>query len=202
MKPLPSIERLRQLLHYDAECGTFSWCVIGGRAERATLNGYFRINIDGYRYLAHRIAWAMHYGEEPPPLIDHINGDRSNNCIGNLRRATFVQNRANARVARRNKLGVKGVRRHRGRYSAEICVSGKRIYLGIFSTIDEASAAYAVAAFSHFGEFARCSTAATERPVTRSLPPPNARLRHETKHRIFRNSDATELHRSVDDSSE
>lgn len=87
--------------------------------------------------------------------VDHWDGDGLNNRRANLRLATRLQNQGNRPANRSNRLGVKGVRAHQGRYMAEITVRGRTTFLGSFDTIEEASAAYARAADNFFGEFAR-----------------------------------------------
>jgi hypothetical protein len=96
-------ERLRQLLHYDPERGVFTW--LSRPAERSwntrfagtragTINGlgYVVIGILGRRYKAHRLAWLYVHGEWPGRELDHINCDKSDNRIANLRPATRSQN--------------------------------------------------------------------------------------------------------------
>ncbi|CAN7312189.1 HNH endonuclease [Phenylobacterium sp. LjRoot164] len=101
--------------------------------------------------LMHRVLLAAPDEME----VDHCDGDGLNNRRANLRLATRLQNQGNRPANRSNRLGVKGVRAHQGRYMAEITVSGRSTFLGSFDTIEEASAAYAQAANTRFGEFAR-----------------------------------------------
>jgi hypothetical protein len=88
-------------------------------------------------------------------VIDHRDGDPSNNRWANLRRATRSQNSANRRIPRNNPCGFKGVSRHRGKWDATICKKGRRHFLGSFLTPQAAHAAYVKAARKLFGEFAR-----------------------------------------------
>jgi hypothetical protein len=109
-------------------------------------------------YRAHRLAWLYVYGEALGEFeeIDHINGDRQDNRIGNLRRATKSQNMANMRG--HSKLGLpKGVsiQAKSRRFMACIMVGRRKKYLGTFDTATEAHAAYRAAAQEHHGEFAR-----------------------------------------------
>lgn len=95
----------------------------------------------GTRVYAHRVAWMLHFGCEPSGEIDHINGDRSDNRISNLRDVTASLNRANLQKATsRNSIGVLGVRYidRIGKYEARIRKSGKQTVLGYFSDLDEA----------------------------------------------------------------
>jgi len=91
--------------------------------------------------------------------IDHVNGIRVDNRIVNLRLATNQQNSANSKIRKNNKSGLKGAYRRNSNngmcWQATITVKKKAIYLGIFSSKEEAHAAYLNAAKKHFGEFAR-----------------------------------------------
>jgi HNH endonuclease/AP2 domain len=88
-------------------------------------------------------------------IIDHRDGDPSNNRWDNLRRATVAQNGANKPRHRNNTSGFKGVCRDRGRWRAAIYKNGRRHPLGNFPTPEAAHAAYVKAARKLFGEFAR-----------------------------------------------
>ena len=94
-------------------------------------------------------------GEWGRPAIDHRDGNSTNNRWSNLRRATPSQNNANRRRPRHNTSGYKGVYFRWGFWRACIKRNGRRIYLGVFATPEEAHAAYVAAARKLFGEFAR-----------------------------------------------
>ncbi len=113
--------------------------------------------VAGKMYKAHRLAWFYMTGEWPPDQIDHIDGDRDNNRLVNLRKATNAQNGANARLSKNNSSGFKGVSFDTsvGRWRASIRRNRQLHYLGFFNTPEEAHAAYASAAVQLFGEFAR-----------------------------------------------
>lgn len=172
---------LRELLNYDPVTGLFSWrnrtpamfcntkhsaaheCArwnsrYGGKpAGKINKNKYVDIKINGSLHLAHRLAWLWMTGEWPTCQVDHINGDRSDNRLVNLRAATNAQNCANRRIRRDNRSGLKGVYFHNqsGKFRAEICVNGRSKTIGSFDTASAAHAAYCGAAQKHFGEFAR-----------------------------------------------
>ena len=155
-------DRLRELLRYDADTGLFVWLVctsnrarIGSVAGRSRHDGYRIIGVDGRYYLAHRLAWLYVRGSWPPDHLDHIDGDPSNNRIANLREASPLQNRANARIRRDSGSGFKGVRKEWNRWSARITIDRKEIHLGAFATPEEAYAAYCRAAEKARGRFAR-----------------------------------------------
>ena len=104
--------------------------------------------------LLHRVI--MRVAEDG--IVDHINGDGLDCRKSNMRIVTKAQNNINKRTKRDSKTGIKGVRKHSlcNKYTAEIKPPGsKRIYLGIFETIEEAADAYAAAAEKHHGEYRR-----------------------------------------------
>jgi hypothetical protein len=154
----------REILRYDPETGSLRWraraarcAIIGAEAGNVCQNGYVRIQIGGVGYLAHRLAWLMVYGEWPSHQIDHIDCNRRNNALGNLRSATASQNKSNSKISRKNKSGFKGVFCVRGRWIASIKHEGKSKHLGCFDTPEIAHAAYVAAAQSLFGDFARAA---------------------------------------------
>lgn len=111
-------------------------CRAGNAIGTVMGNGYIRITLRGRNYLAHRLAWFYMNEEWPPEQIDHINGQRDDNRIENLRCATPHQNAHNKASTRPD--GVVGVSPQRGKYVATIGVRGKRHYLGSFSTYEAA----------------------------------------------------------------
>lgn len=156
-----TIERLREVLRY--ECGRFFWRIspsnrvaIGDQAGSLRTNGYWYISIDGVSHLTHRLAWFWHHGTWPELDLDHINRNKWDNRIENLREATASQNIANSRLSSSNSSGFRGVswNKRLERWHAYICVRGTRKHLGFFETAEDAAAAYAVAAREHFGDFA------------------------------------------------
>jgi hypothetical protein len=115
--------------------------------------GYRRFYVAGKNIRAHQIAYFLVYGEWT--MVDHRNGNKLDNRLENLRKATKSQNAANCGALVTNKLGVKGVSRCGNRYRADIRIQGKGYNLGRYDTIEEAAAAYARAAKAGFGDFAR-----------------------------------------------
>lgn len=145
-------ERLQELLSYDPETGEFKWrsnrrgtARAGSVAGTLSRYGYRLIKIDGRGYFAHRLAWLYVYGRWPVDQIDHINTDKNDNRIANLREATGPENSGNQRKARAGSttglLGVSWYRR-RNKFKASIGLSGKIMYLGYFRTAEEAHQAY------------------------------------------------------------
>jgi hypothetical protein len=152
---------LRENMAYDAETGRFWWIKpgfgrtvgkrIGGKQDNG--NNYLAMKINNTIFYAHRLAWLHHYGSWPDGLLDHIDGDRTNNAIGNLRVATSSQNAAR-RPSRRMIAPSRGVFPHAAGYVARIYHGNKRHYLGYFPTAEAARMAYEEAAKKIHGEFA------------------------------------------------
>jgi hypothetical protein len=145
------IERLRALLNYDRATGVFTWRVKcrGGRARPGKAagyignHGYIKISIGGRYWLAHRLAWAHVHGVLVSQL-DHINRNKADNRIANLRPCTAVENNQNSdRVSRRpaSALGTT-FRARSGKWQAQAGAGGRNIYLGCFDSQSEAHAAY------------------------------------------------------------
>lgn len=104
-------------------------------------DGYRRVKIDGKLFATHRLIFLKHHGYFPTE-VDHINNNKEDNRIENLREVTRCQNQWNRPVKQNSTTGVKGVYPHfRGKFSAEIRQHGKKHYLGLFSTIEEAKKA-------------------------------------------------------------
>lgn len=145
-------ERLHELFSPDLAAGTLSRrisasnrCKAGSRAGAIhKRTGYVRLCADGVELWAHRVIWELANGPIPEGMdIDHINGDRSDNRLQNLRIATRTLNAHNRRgPASHNKLGFLGVRLKKGGYEAYIRKDGRNCYLGRFKTPEEASEVY------------------------------------------------------------
>lgn len=121
-------------------------------------DGYIGIFIKGTYYFAHRIIWEMHNDNIPEGLVvDHIDGNRSNNCIANLRVCTFQQNHFNRGRQSNNKSGFKGVSWHKqkAKWVAQIKIKGKNKFLGFYHDPEKAYEKYCEMAIKHYGEFAK-----------------------------------------------
>lgn len=167
--PIPDtqlvVAEMRELLRYDELRGGFTWIKLRGRVPLKLLGlaaggdsgrGYTTINLLHQKFATHRLVWLWHYGEWPPGMLDHINGDRKDNRVENLRMATTLQNTWN-RVRTSGELAT-GVAKaaHGDGYHTRIQVPGspERAYLGTFDTEAEACAAYIGAATILHGNFA------------------------------------------------
>lgn len=142
---------LIETLDYNPETGEFTWknpssyqMHPGDKAGTLNASGYILICINGIRYKAHRLAWFYHYGEWPSdeaPQIDHINGNKADNRISNLRCATRVKNSRNHKGRSTNTSGCTGVsfKKSNGKWQAVIGDGhGKYKLLGYFLNYEDA----------------------------------------------------------------
>lgn len=144
--------KLHRDINYNHETGIFtrirksSNSVIDGRPLGSiNSNGYLVFSFENKIYYAHRLAWMYVHGEQPSDSIDHINGNKVDNRIANLRVAGFVLNAQNQRVARsRSKSGLLGVHPFKNgrKWSAQIKANGRTIHIGVFDTAIEGHLAY------------------------------------------------------------
>jgi len=151
-------EELRHLTVYNPETGIMTWTG-KGRMQKAGAeighidgHGYRVAMIRGKNYQVHRLAW-LHVHGELPEEIDHVNMNRLDNRLENLRAADRQKNSFNKVAYSNNKLGIKGVHFSQNRFVSQIMVNGKRIHLGTYKTPEEARSAYIDAANKYFGEF-------------------------------------------------
>ena len=154
-------ERVQELLAYDPETGVFTWRVArSAHAKPGVTAGCFDseryrlIKIDGVAYKAHRLAWLVLHGTWPTGVIDHIDGNPSNNAAENLRDTSQTVNAQNLRRARRgNRSGVIGVhaspRGCKRPWQVQMRIGGNHVYLGLFDTVEDAYAAYVAAKRQH-----------------------------------------------------
>lgn len=154
-------ETLRNLLDYNPKTGRLTWrkrpaemFLEGTRSREWACNkwntryagkeaftairntGYLHGRVFDTGYQAHRVAWAIYFGEWPNGEVDHVNGDRTDNRIINLRDIPKAENQRNMKRSRANKSGVCGVAKVGNRWRAYI--AGKQ--LGTFKTLSEAAA--------------------------------------------------------------
>lgn len=146
-----SYERAIEVLRYDTENGVLErrfkngeWRICGHKPDH---HGYGQVSIDGKKYKTHRLIWLMVHGSFPEHEIDHIDRDKMNNRIRNLRSVTAAENKHNTGLRRNNSSGYLGVSYHRqtNNYRAQIHVKGKSITLGYFDTAEEAFLTYQLA---------------------------------------------------------
>lgn len=174
---VPPPAYMRECFTYNKRTGVLRWKVrpeshfvrksscanINGRCAGKVAgsfdHGYLRVSVAFMgvvrRYYVHRIAWCIVTGAWPELLVDHKDLNGQNNRWRNLRHATYAQNTVNSRARSTNLLGIKGVSAKRKKFAAQIDHGGTHRHLGVFSTPEEAGAAYLAAASEAHGEFAR-----------------------------------------------
>ena len=166
MKNKEYYERAAEILRYEPETGklirrvtTSSRAKEGDEAGTIDDLGYRRVQIslDGKRKLfrLHQIVWFIHHNNIPK-MLDHIDGDRLNNRIENLRLATHQQNNRNRSSNRNSSSKYLGVswNNYRKKWEARIRINRKSKCLGYFDDEIEAAKVYDAAARHHHGEFA------------------------------------------------
>jgi hypothetical protein len=145
-------DEARRRWDYDPDTGVLRWKIspvnsvkIGDVAGQIPISdGYLKVRWNGKAFSVHRIIWLIVYGEWPPDKIDHINGDRIDNRIANLRCVSVRQNSQNKQCHRDGHLaGTKrDARRRKNPWQAAVTIEGKRKHLGCFPTQQQAYEAY------------------------------------------------------------
>ena len=150
-----TLSKLNEYFTFNGE-GVLIWKVnrnsrarLGAAAGRVRPDGYCSVGVDGKDYLTHRIVWCMVCNVEPYYVdayeVDHIDGDPSNNVIGNLRLTTKRGNQSNQYKHRAGKLVGCTYQRKTGTWRAAIQEGRKQRYLGCFPTEEAAHVAYKLA---------------------------------------------------------
>lgn len=170
--PIITHEEACAVFNYDPDTGVISWAVdryTGGTGNHLRMRageqagtehpkGYRYISHAHRHYLTHRLAWFIVHGQWPSRWLDHIDGDKRNNRLANLREASRPENQRNRGANRNNTTGFKGVRLDKrakfNRFQARITVDNKVLWLGAYPTAEAAHAAYCEAAARYHGEFA------------------------------------------------
>lgn len=161
---LLDVKEISKYLDYHPDTGVFTWKLkirnhnIGDIAGNTNWRGYTSIWINGLQYSAHRLAWAICNGSWPSADIDHINENKSDNRICNLRQANRSENMFNRGKNKNNTSGFKGVSfcKYTNKWMAQITLCRKPMKIGRFKTKEEASRAYFEKAKELRGEFAKC----------------------------------------------
>ena len=143
------LDEVKRRLRYEPQTGLIFWRDGNLRAgkqaftyknKRGYFSSTFRHSSGTTSLSAHRVAWALHFSQWPTGQIDHINGDRSDNRIENLRDVINAENAKNMSLSKSNSSGVCGVYRHSQtkKWTAQINVNGRAIGLGCFDLFSEA----------------------------------------------------------------
>lgn len=174
-KKLPDLEYLNKVFSYDPDTGALTWNdrpkesfkTLGGwkafcRNTKGKQAGTVKkdgiaVKLHGEEYAAHRIIFKMMTGRDPIGQIDHKDMRKTNNRFCNLREATHAQNQHNTRLRKDNKTGFKGVTydKYTKKYTAEIQLNKKRVYIERFDTAEEAHRARCEMTAKFHGDFAR-----------------------------------------------
>jgi len=146
---LIGVEELRRLFAYDPQSGSIKWKTgkqgIEAGAEfgsvKPSSKTAYRIGkVYRIRIAAHRLAWLLHYGSWPKGTIDHVNHNGLDNRVENLRDVDTIVNNKNASLRKNNTSGHVGISWDASdrKWTAQININKKRVYIGNFTTIEEA----------------------------------------------------------------
>lgn len=156
-----TLENAKDILEYHPDSGDIVWKVDNGRRVKSGHiagsvdkgHGYRVVRYQGKAFLAHRLAWFLYYGRWPKNMIDHINGNKTDNRIKNLRDVTRSINRRNTFKTRAGRLTGCDFHKQMKKWRARIIVNGQEQSLGLFPTEIEAHNAFLQAYEKHFGPF-------------------------------------------------
>lgn len=162
------IEYAKEHLNFNFETGEIKWVKYPKRynkinkpiyAGRKHYSGYIIITLMNKPYMAHRLIWAVYNNEWPHGCLDHIDGNKSNNSINNLRMATRNQNAYNSKVKSSSSSGYKNVQwdSETQKWRVRVRVDGKRYHIGRFQDVNEARLAANDFMIKNHKEFARIS---------------------------------------------
>ena len=161
--PRPIPEEIKEYLSYDSITGIITWLkkiprskiTVGDKAGCLKKRGYIIITFKGKSYLAHRIAWFLYYGYQPPQLLDHDNASKDDNSIDNLRECTHQENMRNQKTPKNNLSGTTGVGWHKpsAKWMVRISANNKRKNLGLFTNLKDAIECRKDAEKKHYKEF-------------------------------------------------
>lgn len=146
-------DRLRELLSYDPASGLMKRRKNNKAVGSVTGNGHLYFRVDRRTYMLHRLVWLYVHGSFPTGIIDHINGNKTDNRISNLRLATKSQNMMNSKIPSKNTTGFKNISRNRSGYLVSIKAGDRRISKWLSTLPDAVQFASAMRAELH-GEYA------------------------------------------------
>ena len=154
-------KELKEILYYNQDTGEFFWKIsprydvnVGDKAGY-NHNGYTRLTIKCKKYLTHRLAWLYVYGEFPTGDIDHIDNNRNNCKINNLRIANKSNNVHNRKIQANNTSGVKGVLWSKAakKWMVRVGINNDRMYFGVWEDLEFAELVAQEARAKYHGEF-------------------------------------------------
>ena len=156
-------EELKKLVSYDPVTGVMTLLSCYHKSKEGKKlgckdkqSGYCRISLNGISHYAHRLAWLYVYGENPKQIIDHINGDKLDNKISNLRLANKSENAVNSKLKINNSTRVKNVSfiKAREMYTVTLHTNGKYKFIGSFKDLELAELVAFEAREKYHGAFA------------------------------------------------
>lgn len=144
------LTRAKECVDYNPETGIFTAKITRRGSTRkpgdiigsVTRDGYLEAHIAGKNILLHRLAWAFIHDRWPTKEIDHIDGNKANNCITNLRDIPPAQQQRNMKKDKRNTSGFAGVSWHKQGKQWRAYIAGR--HLGLFASKEEAAAVRAL----------------------------------------------------------
>jgi len=157
----PTQKQVKELFEYDSN-GYLIWAVnrkrarIGNKVGILHPNGYLRTRVNGILQSNHRLIYLWHHGYMPE-MVDHVDGNKLNNKIENLRASDKVTNQNNAKISVKNTSGYKNVCfcSQTKKWAVKIRIFGKSKTLGRFNDIELADLVAQEARLKYFKEFAR-----------------------------------------------
>ena len=153
--------KLKEIFEYRD--GSLYWKIqygsrglIGKKVGSLHPNGYLQTKLNNKRHLIHRLIFLMHYGYVPK-ILDHIDGNRLNNCIENLRETTASQNQFNTGLCKNNKSGYKNVQwvKNAKKWRVRLILNKKDKVFGYFDDVELAGLVAEEARNKHHKEFAK-----------------------------------------------
>jgi hypothetical protein len=144
-----TFEKANALLRYYPDTGLLYWKVAKGVRRAGDIAGrvdskghYLWTVIDGVKYANHRLAWLLTHHQFPLDQLDHINRDKQDNRLDNLRECSMAENCQNRAIYQTNQWGFAGVAISRNKYKAVIQVDGVKKSIGVWNSPEEAHAVY------------------------------------------------------------
>jgi hypothetical protein len=153
-------QELKLKLSYNKDNGTFlnikKSNIVGSNSKQ----GYLIAKVNGKNYYLHRLAWLYIYGYFPKNCIDHINGNKSDNRLSNLREATLSQNNCNQNISSKNTSGIKGVcwDKNNNKWKVSLAINGKSKHIGLYKDLEIAKKAMIESRLKYHGEFSNNGT--------------------------------------------
>ena len=160
-----TLQEATRIFRYDEETGKLYWnervhkrIRVGQECGRVTSHGYRKLRVFGKEYYVHRLVWLLKTGSWPNNQIDHINRNRLDNRIENLRVANHFENQHNKSIPKNNTSGIKGVtwNKRAKKWYVQLMFNKKQMYFGLYEDLELAELVIKEARKKYHGEFASC----------------------------------------------